>query len=63
MTEKPGEPDRPLHSPDPSLGGPDVAAAVQNAETGTEAEDAHQPAAPGEEGDSRLEQMREVDQE
>jgi hypothetical protein len=63
MTEKPGEPDRPLYSPDPSLGGPDVAAAVQNAETGTEAEDAHRPAAPGEEGDSRLEQMREVDQD
>jgi hypothetical protein len=63
MTEKPGEPDRPLHSPDPALGGPDVAAAVQNAEAGTEAEGAHRPAAPGEEGDSRLEQMREVEPE
>jgi hypothetical protein len=61
MTEKPGEPDRPLHDPDPSLGGPDVTAAVENAEAGTEAEGAHRPAAPGEEGDSRLEQMREVE--
>ena len=61
MTEQPGEPDRPLHSPDPSLGGPDVAAAVDNAEAGTKAEGAHRPAAPGEEGDSRLEQLREVE--
>jgi hypothetical protein len=60
MTEQTGEPDRPLHSPDPSLGGPDVAAAVENTEAGTEAEGAHRPAAPGEEGDSRLEQLREV---
>lgn len=60
MTEKPTEPDRPLRSPEPSLGGPDVAAAVENAEAGTEAEGAHRPAAPGEEGDSRLEQLREV---
>jgi hypothetical protein len=61
MTEQPGEPDRPLHSPDPSLGGPDVAAAVDNAEAGTEAEGAHRPAAPGEKGDSRLEQLRQVE--
>lgn len=61
MTEKPTEPDRPLHSPDPSLGGPDVAAAVENAEAGTEAEGVHRPAAPGEDGDSRLEQLREVE--
>jgi hypothetical protein len=62
MTESPGGPDRPLHSPDPSLGGPDVAAAVDNAESGTEAEGTHGPAAPGEEGESRLEQLREVDE-
>jgi hypothetical protein len=34
---------------------------VDNAEAGTEAEGAHRPAAPGEEGDSRLEQLRQVE--
>jgi hypothetical protein len=63
MTENPGEPDRPFHDPEPSLGGPDVAAAVDNAESGTENEGAHRPAPPGAEGESRLEQMREVDEE
>ena len=62
MTENPGGPDRPLHDPDPSLGGPDVTAAVDNAESGGEAEGTHGPAGPGEEGESRLEQMREVDE-
>lgn len=57
MAEQPD----PLHSPDPSLSGPDVEAAVQNAESGTATEDVHHPAGPGEEGDSRPEQMREVD--
>ena len=57
MTEQPD----PLHSPDPSRGGPDVDAAVQNAESGTATEGVHRPAGPGEEGDSRLEHMREVD--
>jgi hypothetical protein len=61
MTEKPGEADRPLHDPEPSLGGPDVAAAVRNAEAGSEAEGTHGPAEPGADGDSRLEQMREVE--
>jgi hypothetical protein len=57
MAEQPD----PLHSPDPSLSGPDVDAAVQNAESGTAVEGVHRPAGPGEEGDSRLEQLREVD--
>jgi hypothetical protein len=34
---------------------------VDNAESGTKAEGTHGPAAPGEEGESRLEQMREVE--
>jgi hypothetical protein len=63
MTEQPGGRDRPLHSPDPSLGGQDVVAAVDNAEAGSEAEGVHRPAAPGEEGESRLEQLREVDEQ
>ncbi len=51
-----------LVSPDPSLGGPDVEAAVENAESGTLTEDVHHPPAPGEgAAESRLEQMREVD--
>ena len=62
MTENPGEPDHPFHDPEPSLGGPDVVAAVDNAESGSESEVAHRPAAPGEEGESRLEQMREIDE-
>jgi hypothetical protein len=58
MAEVPG----PLHSPDPSLGGPDIDAAVQNAESGTLTEGVHRPAAPGEGSEeSRLEQMRQVD--
>jgi hypothetical protein len=53
---------RSLESPDPSLGGPDVDAAVQNAESGTQTEGVHRPAPPDQAvGDSRLEHMREVD--
>ena len=61
MAEQPGGPDRPLHSPEPSWGGPDVDAAVQNAESGSLTEGVHRPAGPGEEGESRLEQLTEVD--
>jgi hypothetical protein len=51
-----------LHSPEPSWGGPDIDAAVQNAEEGSLTEGVHRPAAPGEtSADSRLEQLREVD--
>jgi len=53
---------RPLRSPEPSRGGPDIDAAVQNAESDTQAEGVHRSAPPGQAvGDSRLEQMREVD--
>jgi hypothetical protein len=49
-------------SPDPSLGGEDIDAAVRNAEAGSRTEDVHHPAPPAQEvGDSRLERMREVD--
>lgn len=58
MADQPGT----LHSPEPSRGGPDIDAAVQNAEAGSRTEGVHRPAAPGEtSADSRLEQMREVD--
>jgi hypothetical protein len=51
-----------LGSPDPSRGGPDIDAAVQNAESEARTEGVHRPAPPAEDvGDSRLEQMREVD--
>jgi hypothetical protein len=50
-----------LGSPDPSRGGPEVETAVDNAEDGSQAEGVHTPARAGESGDSRLEQMREVD--
>ena len=59
MTEQ--RPSQPLGSPDESRGGPDVESAVANAESGSRAEGDHTPARPGEEGNSRLEQMREVD--
>jgi hypothetical protein len=60
MTPDPEEPT--LGSPDPSRGGADVDAAVQNAESGSRTEGVHRPAPPAEEvGDSRLERMREVD--
>jgi hypothetical protein len=49
-------------SPDPSRGGEDIDAAVQNAEDGSLTEDVHHPAPPAQDvGDSRLERMREVD--
>lgn len=58
MTEKPDT----LHSPEPSWGGDDIDAAVQNAESGSLTEGVHRPSAPGETAaDSRLEQLREVD--
>ena len=60
MTSDPEHPT--LGSPDPSRSGPDIDAAVQNAESDSLTEGVHRPAPPGEEvGDSRLEQMREVD--
>jgi hypothetical protein len=64
MTSGPdGSEENVLGSPDPSRGGPDIDAAVQNAESGSQAEGVHRPAPPDEAvGDSRLEQMREVDQ-
>jgi hypothetical protein len=60
MTRDPDEPT--LHSPEPSLGGADIDAAVQNAESGSLTEAVHHPAPPDQDvGDSRLERMREVD--
>lgn len=50
-----------LGSPDESRGGPDVDAAVENAESGSQVEGVHTPSGQAESGDSRLEQMREVD--
>ena len=50
-----------LGSPDETLGGPDVDAAVANAESGSQVEGVHTPSGHAESGDSRLEQMREVD--
>lgn len=51
-----------LHSPEPSRGGRDIDAAVQNAEAGSRTDDVHHPAGPGDtSADSRLEKMREVD--
>ena len=56
------EPAGTLGSPDPSRSGPDIDAAVENAESDSLTEDVHHPAATGTEtGDSRLEQMHEVD--
>jgi hypothetical protein len=58
MADRPG----PLHDPEPSRGGSDIEAAVENAEAGSPTDDVHHPAAPGEtSADSRLEHMREVD--
>jgi hypothetical protein len=50
-----------LGSPDESRGGPDVDAAVANAESGSQVEGVHTPSGQEESGDSRLEQMRDVD--
>lgn len=61
MADETNDPSRPLTSPDPSLGGVDIQAAVENAESRSTEQETHTPAAPGESGDSRLEQMREVD--
>jgi hypothetical protein len=61
MAEDPEPPAGPLGTPDPSRGGPDIQAAVENAESDSLADGAHSPAQPGEAGDSRLEQMRDVD--
>ncbi len=62
-TEPGPAPSEPLGSPDPSLGGIDVEAAVENAEAGSQVEGVHAPF--GEEptvepGESRGEQLREV---
>ena len=45
------------------FGGPDVAAAIETAEQATQVDGVHAPAEPGEPapGESRVEQMREVD--
>ena len=61
MAEDPVPPADPLGAPDPSRGGPDIQAAVENAESDSLADGAHAAAPPGESGDSRLEQMRDVD--
>ncbi len=50
-----------LGSPDESRGGPDIDAAVANAESGSQIDGVHTPSGQAESGDSRLEQMREVD--
>jgi hypothetical protein len=67
MTEQNAEPNdgtsAPLGSPDPSLGGPTVEAAVENAEAGTQAEGDHAPFGDEETvepGESRGEQLRDV---
>jgi hypothetical protein len=61
MAEESTEPSGPLGSPDPSRGGVDIQAAVDNAESASTAQGTHTPASPGESGTSRLEQMRDVD--
>jgi hypothetical protein len=50
-----------LGSPDESRGGQDIDAAVANAESGSQVEGVHTPSGQAESGESRLEQMREVD--
>lgn len=50
-----------LGSPDESRGGPDVDTAVDNAESGSQVDGVHTPSGRAESGDSRLEQMTEVD--
>jgi hypothetical protein len=63
MTEPEDQPTATLHSPEPSLGGPTIEAAVENAEAGTAAEGDHAPfgdeetVAPGE---TRVDQLRDV---
>jgi len=62
-TEPSDGPAEPLGSPDPSLGGIDVEAAVENAEAGTQVEGVHAPFGDDETvepGESRGEQLREV---
>jgi hypothetical protein len=59
MTEQPS-PDS-LGSPDESRGGPDIDAAVANAESGSQVEGVHTPSGQEAPGQSRLEQMRDVD--
>jgi hypothetical protein len=61
MTEEGSRPSDPLGSPDESRGGPDIDAAVENAESGSQVEGVHTPSGTAESGESRLEQMREVD--
>ncbi len=62
-TESSEQPAQHLGSPDPTLGGPTVERAVENAEAGSEVEGVHAPF--GEEptvepGESRGEQLRDV---
>jgi hypothetical protein len=59
MTEE--RPSDSLGSPDESRGGPDVDAAVANAESGSQVDGVHTPSGQAEPGESRLEQMRDVD--
>lgn len=61
MTDPNNAPAEPLGEPDESRGGPDVDAAVENAEDGSQVEGVHTPSGQAEPGESRLEQMREVD--
>jgi hypothetical protein len=52
----------PLGSPDETRGGPDVDAAVENAESGSQVEGQHTPSGQASEpGESRLEQLRDVE--
>jgi hypothetical protein len=51
-----------LGNPDPSRGGIDVDEAVATAEKGSQVAGVHTPSGHEESGDSRLEQMREVEQ-
>jgi hypothetical protein len=50
-----------LGAPDESRGGENIDAAVANAESGTEVEGVHTPSGQAESGESRLEQMTDVD--
>lgn len=61
MTEPTSIPPESLGSPDPSRGGRDIDEAVANAEGGSQVEGVHTPSGQAESGESRLEQMDEVD--
>lgn len=61
MSEERAPDSDPLGSPDEGRGGPNVDAAVENAEAGSQVEGVHTPVGQAESGESRLERMTEVD--